>query len=384
MNDYQEQMAPIAGYSPNKLIKGAIMNDPENVNIETGEVIETLPAVIEQKSAIANWQGIAQEPFDKKTAQALEAKIPDEVIEIRPDGMIYLPQTEYRRILNKAFGVGAWALRRLDIKVKDQTVIFDGELWANGRYIAGAMGEQDYIESNKNMSWATAVESAKSDCLTRCCKDIGIAIDLWNPRFVKAWKEQFAVEVWCEHKKNPDQKKLFWRKKTDSPIDGWPWKETGQKQPSQKQSAPPKSADTPPPAPPKSSPQYAEKKRIDFVGYVEKVLEEQISVGMNADFKKGLLIADKTPAHKLVLIKWFLYYMCAGDKTKYGDMLLQWSTGRGHAGFGFLEIDRVEEKEIEFTYERAKKAFREWVKVLDGGEPVGTPEPEEAQQDVPF
>jgi len=68
---------------------------------------------------------------------------------------------------------------------------------------------------------------------------------------------------------------------TDEDTDG-SGKQTGQKQ-----SAPPKSADTPPPAPPKSSPQYAEKKRIDFVGYVEKVLEEQISVGMNADFKKG-------------------------------------------------------------------------------------------------
>lgn len=359
--------------------------EPETIDTNTGEIIETLPAVIEQKMAIANFQGISEAPFEPKIAKILTASIPEDIIEIRPDdGMIYLPQTEYRRILNNAFGVGGWAIRPLEIKKVDDVVVYSGELWAHGRYIASAMGEQRYIESNKKMSWATAVEGAKSDCITRCCKDIGIAIDLWSPQFSKKWVAEHAVKVWCDPASNSNVKgKWFWRKTIEPPIDRWPYVERATKKLKQQES-PPKTADTPPPAPPKSS-SYAEKKRIDFVGYVEKVLEEQISVGMNADFKKNLLIADKTPAQKLVLIKWFLYYMCSGDKTKYGDMLLQWSTGRGHAGFGFLEIDKVEEKEIDFTYERAKKAFREWVKVLDGGEPAeATAEPEKTQQDILF
>jgi hypothetical protein len=31
-------------------------------------------------------------------------------IEIKPDGIVYLPEIKYRRILNRAFGPGAWGL----------------------------------------------------------------------------------------------------------------------------------------------------------------------------------------------------------------------------------------------------------------------------------
>ncbi|MBK7380614.1 MAG: hypothetical protein IPJ03_16785 [Ignavibacteriales bacterium] len=34
-------------------------------------------------------------------------------------------------------------------------------------------------------SWASVEESAKSDCLGRCCKDLGIFKELWQPNFVK-------------------------------------------------------------------------------------------------------------------------------------------------------------------------------------------------------
>ena len=31
-------------------------------------------------------------------------------VEVKPDGIVYLPEIKYRRILNKAFGPGAWGL----------------------------------------------------------------------------------------------------------------------------------------------------------------------------------------------------------------------------------------------------------------------------------
>jgi len=340
------------------------MNDyqeAEVVDTATGEVIENSLALVEQ-SAIANWQGIAQQPFDKKTAQTLEAKIPDDVIEIRPDGMIYLPQIEYRRILNKAFGVGAWALRRLAVQVKDQTVIFDGELWANGRYISGAMGEQDYIESNKNMSWATAVESAKSDCLTRCCKDIGIAIDLWNPRYVKKWKEEFALQVWCESQKG-GQKKPLWRRKDDPPIDSWPWKEqSGNKQPEPQ----PKTTTTKQEQKGGSSPQFAEKARTDFVNYAKKVFSDQMPAPMDENLVNLLLRVEKTPEDMRKLLKWFVFYIEENDKVRMNKKLGEWSNGRGHTEFGMLDIEEAPDKDIEFAYGKAKKDFKAWVEGLDG------------------
>jgi hypothetical protein len=31
-------------------------------------------------------------------------------VEVKPDGLLYLPEIKYRRILNKAFGPGGWGL----------------------------------------------------------------------------------------------------------------------------------------------------------------------------------------------------------------------------------------------------------------------------------
>lgn len=38
------------------------------------------------------------------------AEIVADDIEIKPDGIVYLPEIKYRRILNKAFGPGGWGL----------------------------------------------------------------------------------------------------------------------------------------------------------------------------------------------------------------------------------------------------------------------------------
>lgn len=164
---------------------------------------------------------------------------------------------------------------------------------------------------------------------------------------------------------------------TDEDTDG-SGKQTGQKQPGQKQSA-----DVLPPAPPKSSPQYAEKARVDWLNKAKKTIKEQLSVDLMPEFERGWMIANKNPQAKRALLKWFVWYICAGKQEEYSTKFQEWSTGRNHPGFSAVDIDAAPDNDIEFAYERGKKAFKEWVAGLNG-EPVGTPEPEEAQQDVPF
>ena len=48
--------------------------------------------------------------LSERHAAVLQEPIPDGDIEIKPDGIIYLPEIKYRRILNRAFGPGAWGL----------------------------------------------------------------------------------------------------------------------------------------------------------------------------------------------------------------------------------------------------------------------------------
>ena len=40
----------------------------------------------------------------------MTAPISPDDVEVKPDGIVYLPEIKYRRILNLAFGPGGWGL----------------------------------------------------------------------------------------------------------------------------------------------------------------------------------------------------------------------------------------------------------------------------------
>jgi hypothetical protein len=185
-----------------------------------------------EKQEIVMFSGMSQNNFTEHQKQVLLAPINSDDIRIRPDGFPYYPQTFYRRILNDLFGPGNWCIKpetlgsENPVCVMGSTVCFSGSLYINGKFISFSIGEGKYIENNSNSSFATAFESAKSDCITRCCKDLGIAGELWNPNFTEQWIKENAVQVWCVNKKD-NTKKQFWRKNTSAPIDTYPWKEQG-------------------------------------------------------------------------------------------------------------------------------------------------------------
>jgi hypothetical protein len=103
-------------------------------------------------------------------------------------GLIYLPEIKYRRILNQAFGPGGWALmpRGETLHYQNegegaQLITREYSLYCHGRFISQATGEHTFY-SKSNLSYGKACESAKSNALTRCCKDLGIASELWDPQ----------------------------------------------------------------------------------------------------------------------------------------------------------------------------------------------------------
>lgn len=57
----------------------------------------------------------------------------------------------------------------------------------------------------------------------RCCKDLGIASDLWDPSFIQNWKENNTEKIWCSNEKT-GEKRMLWRRKDRSFIQ-YPWVE---------------------------------------------------------------------------------------------------------------------------------------------------------------
>jgi len=154
-------------------------------------------------------------PITDEESQALTKPLDPQTVEIRPDGLLYWPGNEYRALLNRVIGAGQWALKFIEqgklSRKYDEVFWYRGELWIRGEFVSEAVGEQAYKSSNPNSSWATAREGAKTDCLTRCCKDLGIANELWNPSYTEEWKKQNAVGAWFVDKSL--NKKWFYFKK---------------------------------------------------------------------------------------------------------------------------------------------------------------------------
>ncbi|KAI9592279.1 mitochondrial genome maintenance MGM101, partial [Syncephalis fuscata] len=158
-----------------------------------------------------SFHGLSVEPFPKEVADVLLAPIAPEDVEIKPDGLLYLPEIKYRRILNRAFGPGGWGLApRGEHSVSPRTISREYALVCRGRFVAQARGEQDYFDPD---GLATASEGCKSNALMRCCKDLGIASELWDPTFIRKFKQENCVEVMTEHVTTKKRRKL-WRHKT--------------------------------------------------------------------------------------------------------------------------------------------------------------------------
>jgi len=179
-----------------------------------------------EKDAVQIYQNASALVIQPDEEKKLDEPIDEMNIEIRPDGLIYPPQVFWRDKLNQTFGRGQWALIKHK-SAKDperDKVYYDGSLIVRNCFVARASGEAEYHISNPMQSWASVEEAAKSDCLGRCCKDLGIFKELWQPNFVRNWIKKYGVKVFIEVEKNGAKKtSVSWRRIDSEPY----WNEKG-------------------------------------------------------------------------------------------------------------------------------------------------------------
>jgi len=205
VNEFEDTVPPLA-------------HSPENLE-------ELLPDALGNDGA-RDWSksyfGLAAQPFSKEIAAILLAPLDINDVEMKPDGIIYLPEIKYRRILNYAFGPGAWGMApRGETNVGPKVVSREYGLVCLGRLVAVARGQNEYYDPS---AVPNATEACKSNALMRCCKDLGIASELWDPRFIREFKAKYCIEVFTEHLPTKKKRKL-WRRK-DSPKFAYPYQES--------------------------------------------------------------------------------------------------------------------------------------------------------------
>jgi len=155
----------------------------------------------------------------------LFAPVGDEEVEIRPDGLIYLPWTGYLRRLREVFGTSWGLLPQGKPAMRDGFVMWGFFLCVKGKMASYAVGE---CEQTSRMTYGDCLEGAKSNAIMRCCKNVGISLELWEPSFIRRWVEKYAVQDVPDPK---HQGRFLWRKtpgpfRTDKAPDDPPPPET--------------------------------------------------------------------------------------------------------------------------------------------------------------
>lgn len=138
---YKRQPANGEGNAPktNGASKPASIDDQSPINdIASGLADE--PLILDEGSRQVDWaksfHGLSSQPFSKEAADVLLAEIPTDDVEVKPDGIVYLPEIKYRRILNRAFGPGGWGLApRGETIVTPKSITREYALVAHGRFV---------------------------------------------------------------------------------------------------------------------------------------------------------------------------------------------------------------------------------------------------------
>lgn len=113
------------------------IEDPPLRSLTDG--LDDPPPILDENERQVDWtrsfHGLSAAPFSAEQTAILTQELDREDIEVKPDGIVYLPEIKYRRILNKAFSPGGWGLApRGETIVTARLVTREYGLVVNGRY----------------------------------------------------------------------------------------------------------------------------------------------------------------------------------------------------------------------------------------------------------
>lgn len=182
---------------------------PRGLVVRSEDAAPAPPAIIRDP-----YEGASLTAFPEAVQKILAEPVDPKDIDLKPhNGVVFLPGTHYRRKLNKAFGAGGWAMiPRAPLQMNGSKMYQPYALYVGGRFMAEAIGSQEYIANNKDMDYADAAEGVKTNAIQRCCKDLGIACELWDKGYIEKWKTEYAEQFTTE------KGDRHWRRKDRAPA----------------------------------------------------------------------------------------------------------------------------------------------------------------------
>ena len=208
--------------------EGRALIVPSRTPASSVSAIERMSGAV---SDVDPYHGVSSMPFGPESAaQAVllqHQHVPDDWIDIKPSGQIYLSHMRLRQVFNTAFGFMGWGI----VPIGEYQVERDGEhvtvyreyrCYVHGHFLGQAIGAGDYYTNNPESNYGDACEASQSYALNRFGKPFGIASQCWDKAYVEDWKAKYAETYIDRHGKER------WRKKgTKSSDSSGRWVDTG-------------------------------------------------------------------------------------------------------------------------------------------------------------
>lgn len=158
--------------------------------------------------------GLGEVKLRGRELKVISRKVTRADVHVLPDsGLAYLPHLFYTRWLNEAFGPTGWAIAPASRPMKQENLIIVPHiLYIHRTAVAWANGAAEYFEKNKRQTYDDVLEATTAYALRRCCKRIGMALELWDKRWLREFQAKDCIQV-------QTTKGLAWRRRDDPPFD---------------------------------------------------------------------------------------------------------------------------------------------------------------------
>lgn len=187
---------------------------------EVPPVMPTGSSALLPEQPIITLSGLSQSAFSTKERLALLKDFDAVQVSIKPTGEVYIQHMHLRRRLSLVLGIGQWGLQPMaKPQVNDnQWMVMPWALFVRGNAISWTWGGARYQSSNKRASWSDALETTKSDALSRLCKDFPVGSQCWDERHNDRFKAEQCVLVYVTNKDG--QTEVLWRTVDKRPFFG--------------------------------------------------------------------------------------------------------------------------------------------------------------------
>lgn len=145
------------------------------------------------------YQQASQLKLTEAESKALRAPFGDDAVRGGAKGderILYISHIHLSDRLNDVLGIGQWAIVKRSQRAEQTKTVdgkpltriyFEGVMVVRGAFVAEAIGVGQYHPNNPKEDYGSALESAMSDSLTRCCKRLGIGSQVWDKGYCENW-----------------------------------------------------------------------------------------------------------------------------------------------------------------------------------------------------